>query len=68
MSVVRVGRLTVTCVGFDRRSLAILADTFDSVILPDQDPWRETEGTEGLLRLIPDKGTLYFITLPSRLT
>jgi len=38
------------------RSVDILAETFESVILAEQDPWRETEGAEALLRMLPDKG------------
>ena len=39
------------------RSLDILKEEFESCVLEGQDPWREPQGAEKLLKLVPDKGT-----------
>ncbi|GAO50334.1 hypothetical protein G7K_4463-t1 [Saitoella complicata NRRL Y-17804] len=38
-----------------QRSLDILKDDFRGQVLEGQDPWREEEGAEKLLRLLPDR-------------
>lgn len=40
-----------------QRSLEICKKEFGKIILEDQDPWREENGYERLLQLLPDKGT-----------
>jgi len=39
-----------------RRSFDILKEDFAARILEDQDPWKDMQGAEKLLKLIPDKG------------